>query len=345
MSTEVKVFVLPESKREEWDAYIEANSLAIAWQKCEWHDILEKHHPHEFLPLVAAREGKICGVFPLYVLRNKRFRSQFISVPFAVAGGIVADSPEIDRSLLEGALDLAKERGITSMVLKQYKHKIDGDLRTDDTFHNRELSLSPGLDHIWDRLKPQNREMVLAAGGQGFSLEFPSSKIDEFYSVLFSYSHGQGVPCVSKRWIEDLVLSGMYECAVVRRQGRAVAGTLVKSFKKTASFPFTALKKNDSLHAQAAYWLYWELISLFAKRNYEIVHSGRIPADESVPSFRLGWNGTKHTYYYQYHPNTTGSTESSQKRGWKRRLFSKAWRFMPKPAVVLLSPNLIRRFP
>lgn len=345
MKETVTIQALPESRREEWDAYVEHNSLAIAWQKYEWHDILKKHHPHEFIPIVATRDEKICGVFPVYLLKNKQFGTQFISVPFAVAGGIVADSPEIDGMLLNGALDIAREHGVRSLVLKQYKHKIEGDLRTDDAYHNRELSLGLGLERIWSDLEPQNREMITAGKKSGLSLEFPSSRIDEFYAILFSYSHRQGIPCVSKRWIEDLVLSGIYECALARREGKAVAGTLVKSFKKTASFPFTALKRTDLSHHQAAYWLYWELICKFAEKGFDIVHSGRIPADEAVPAFRLGWNGTKYPYFYQYYPNTACSTESTQKRRWKRRLFSKGWRFLPKPAAALLSPFLIRKFP
>jgi hypothetical protein len=187
--------------------------------------------------------------------------------------------------------------------------------------------------------------MITAANERGLSLEFPSPRIDEFYPVLFSYTHRQGIPCVSKRWIEDLVLSGMYQCALVRLSGRTMAGTLVKSFKKTASFPFTAFRAEDLAHQQAAYWLYWELIKLFAEKGYEIFHSGRIPADEAVPDYRRGWNGTKFPYFYQYYPNTTGRTESSRKRGLKRRLFTRAWRLLPKPAAILLSPRLIRNFP
>jgi hypothetical protein len=345
MNEEIKVNLLSDSLSGQWDAYIDKNDLAIAWQRSEWHEILKKHHGHDYFPLVASRKNEICGIFPLYKLNNKAFRSRLISVPFAVAGGIVADSAEIEEKLLEGALALAKEKGTASLVLKQYKHKIDADLFTDDNFYNRELSINMGVDRLWAGLADVNKSMISSANESGLTLEFPSRNIDDFYRVLFSYNHRQGIPCVSKQWIMDLVESSMYSCALVRQGGRVVAGTLVKCFKQTVSLPFTALARADKVHHQTAYWLYWQLISAHAKLGYEIFHSGRIPNNESVPDFRLGWNGTKYPYFYQYHPNVARATEFSQKRGIKRRLFSRVWRFLPKPAASFFSPYIIRKFP
>jgi hypothetical protein len=344
LSGDLKFEILDDSRRGQWNGYLQKNDLAIAWQVYDWHDLLEKHHPHDFLPLAAIQNGEIRGVFPLYILKDKAFRNQFISVPFAVAGGIVADSPDVEHGLLEKAIGLAGQRRVFSLVLKQYKHKIDGDLRTDEAYHNRELSLGVGLDRLWTHIAPKNRAMITAVKENGLSLEYPSGNLGDFYAVLFSDSHRQGIPCVDKRWIEDLVRSDMYACALVRRKGRAIAGTLVKLFKKTVSFPFTSLKRPDRFHHQAAYWLYWELLTLFAQKGYEIFHSGRLPADESAPDFRLGWNGVPYPYYYQYYPNYPGRTESAR-RGLKRRLFSRFWRVLPKSVAAKLSPSLIRKFP
>jgi hypothetical protein len=345
MTISITTEILDADRRRQWDAYVDNNEIAIAWQRWEWHDILQKHYPHDFFPMAALRDNKICGVFPLYRLHEKTHRDSLISIPFAVAGGIVSDSSEIEKILLENAMQLAKNEHIGSIVLKQYKHRVEGDLRTDDTFFNRELSLSEGLDNAWDNLAPENRSMITSAKNEGLTLEYPSNNINGFYSILLAYNHRQGVPCVSKKWVEDLIASGMYSLALVMKKNRPVAGTMIKIFKKTVSFPFTALPANSEISLKAVYWLYWELISFFAKKGYEIIHSGRIPADESVPVFRLGWGGKKFQYFYQYYPNISRATESSVKRGLKRRIFSKCWRFLPKIIAMKLGPGIVRRFP
>lgn len=339
------VEIINESHRGEWDAYLDKNDLAIAWQRWEWHDILKKHYPHDYYPLAAARDGRICGVFPLYRLHDASARNKLISVPFAVAGGIVSDSPEIEKALLEHSKALAKEKLTDSIILKQYKHAIAGDLRTDDTFFNRELALSQNSDGMWDDLDPTNRSMVSRAESKDFQLEYPSADLKGFYDALLSYHHRQGVPCASRSWIEDLVSSSMYSCAVVRSHKKIISGTLVKTFKKTVSFPYTAQGKNDAASEQASYWLYWKLILLFAEKGFKIMHSGRIPSDESVPVFRLGWGGQKLPYFYQYFPPTQNFTEVKRKRGLKRRLFSIMWRLLPKKTTGILGPQIVRKFP
>lgn len=342
MSTSIQTRCIDPSQRELWDAYVDSNSLSIAWQRYEWHDILNRHYPHVFSPLAAFDGKTIRGVLPLYRLENSR---TYISVPFAVAGGIVSDSPEIERSLLDSAVALLNREGNSSLILKQYKHKIAGDLRCDGAYFNRELTISPDLDALWNGIAPQNKQMISDARSAGFSLEYPSRNSKEFYSILLADQHNQGIPCVSVRWVEDLVHSSMYTCALVRFKGKAIAGTLAKTFKTTVSFPFTALKKNNDLCVMAAYWLYWELIGYFAKKGITIVHSGRVPANEAVPKYRLGWGGTKYAYYYQYFPNTATLTESSRKRGLKRTFFKMAWRMLPLPLAAKFGQRIVRKFP
>jgi hypothetical protein len=337
--------IFDTSRRDEWDAYLDKNNLAIAWQRWEWHDILNKHYPHDFYPLAAVQNNTICGVFPLYKLHDAASARSFISIPFAVAGGIVSDAPEIEKLLLDEAVRLAKQEHVDSIIVKQYKHKVDGDLRTDATFFNCELSLLSGLDNVWKNLARENQDMISGAKKDGLTLEYPSNSIDQFYSILFAHHHRQGVPCVSRKWIEDLITSSMYSLALVYCNGQVIAGTMVKTFKKTVSFPFTALKKNNGNSQRAVYWLYWELISLFSQKGYEIIHSGRIPADESVPRFRLGWGGDKNDYYYQYYPNVSRATESSIKRGLKRRIAGGVWRLSPKIIAAALGPKIVRKFP
>ena len=104
------------------------------------------------------------------------------------------------------------------------------------------------------------------------------------FGMLLRHLHARGIPCVRMRWIEDLLAFNMYSIALLKRNGSIVAGTMVKEFKKTVSFPFTCM----SLHAGETYVyrLYWELIRRFALAGREIFHSGRIPNNnltECVP--------------------------------------------------------------
>jgi hypothetical protein len=344
-SESITTEILDAGRRKEWDAYADNNEVAIAWHLWEWHDVLKRHYPHDFYPLAAVKENRVCGLFPIYRLHEKAHRNSFISIPFVVAGGIISDGPEIDKILLESAIRLAKQEHVDSIVMKQYNHRIDGDLRIDDTFFNRELSLAQGLDSIWGNLAPENRSMISSAKNEGFRLEFPSKDSGAFYSLLLAHHHRQGIPCVSRKWVEDLIASSMYELALVYYKNKPLTGTMLKIFRKTVSFPLTAVPDTAERSHKSVYWLYWQLISHFTEKKFEIIHSGRIPIDESVPRFRLGWGGEKKPYFYEYYPNVNRMTEFSLKRGIKRRLFSRFWRLLPKVVAAQLGPSIVRKFP
>jgi hypothetical protein len=91
--------------------------------------------------------------------------------------------------------------------------------------------------------------------------------------------------------------------------------------------------------------LYWELIKNFSSEGIEIFHSGRIPQTDKTNLYRLGWGGRKFPYYYQYYPQGTTRTESSNKRGWKRDAFEICWKYLPRNVVRNLGPKITKRFP
>ena len=344
-SKEIKTEVVDESFRDKWNLYLRNQPYSIAWHSWDWHHVVIKQFPHQFFPLAALRADSIIGVFPLYRLDYGKHRNALISVPFAVAGGIVADTPEIENLLLKESINLSKTIGTEKIVMKQYKRRIEGDLRTDDTYFNRELSLKAGPDTLWNNLNDKNRELIRLAQKDNLTLQFPCNDLALFYKLVFRHHHRMGIPCVSKKYVSDLVDSKMYSTAVIYSNSKPLAATMVKEYKKSISFPFSAQYYDNDQCKRALYKLYWDLIKNYCDKGFEIFHSGRMPANEDVPEYRLGWGGEQHNYYYQYYPNTTLATESSKKRGWKRTLFTNAWKSLPGFIANSVSPFVIKNFP
>jgi hypothetical protein len=328
-----------------WDRYVMGNERSIAWHLYEWSDLVKKHHGCRFLPLAAFENGTVRGVLPLYEAKTLRGGKQLISVPHAVAGGIVADDHETEQALLNQAVKIMGDGQLNRIVLKQYKHRIKGSLKTDGSFYNRELALTDNPETVFADLTQVNQERIIQTRAQGFSLEYPSDDVSRFFKMLLIHHHRRGIPCVSRRWIQDLVSMGLYSIALLRSGNRIAAGTMVKTYRKTVSFPFTCLPDEGEPDILAAYRLYWELITRFAMEGCEIFHSGRIPNSDETDIYRLGWGGQQHAYFYQYYPDTVSATESSRKGGTKRRYFEAAWRTAPLFVVRALGPFVVRQFP
>ena len=341
----MEVVIIDEMQRLLWEDFVHENRHSIAWHSYEWREVLQRHYKFIFYPFAVIDSDKIVCILPLYYMKTTMGMHSLISVPYVVAGGILSDFEEVREALLKKAVDISKKHGLCGIVLKQYKVKMKGDLLTDDNYFNRELSLTQDLNQTIGQFSEINRQMIEETEKDRFVLEYPNNDIFPFYKLLSHHSHRKGIPCVRRGWIDDLLRFKMYSIALLKRGNEIVAGTMIKEFKKTVSFPFTCIKGTSEAESRYAYCLYWKLIQYFSKKGSEIFHSGRIPANEATDPYRLGWGGNKHTYFYQYYPNINMNTEYSIKKGRKRILFEKCWKLLPFGIAEKVGPAIVKQFP
>jgi hypothetical protein len=341
----MEAIIINEKMRQNWDEFVRDHPHSIAWQSYGWSDVVCKHNGLDFYPIAVFDGGRIQGILPIYHVKDVTGKSRLISVPYAVAGGMLADNPDVRKILLDKAIEISHRYNSCKITLKQYKLKIEEKLLIDDNYYNRELSLTPDIDKLWESISTGNQEKVTEALKLGAVLDYPSNDVSTFYNLLVRHHHTRGIPCVSKRWIEDLLAFQMYSIALLKVKGEIIVATMVKEFKDTISFPFTCLAKKDDGISLPAYALYWELIKYFATGGKTIFHSGRIPLTDDAEPHRLGWGGVKYQYFYQYYPNIGTKTEYTTKRGKKRELIEECWKRLPLSVAIILGPRIVKYFP
>ncbi len=341
----MKIEIIDENKKDAWEEYIDKQPKAIAWQSYKWFDVLKKHYQVDFYPIAAFEDNEIKGILPLYNLKTSSKKNLLISVPYAVAGGIVSDNSEAEKLILDKAIEFANKFNQNRIVFKQYKHKVEGALTTDENYCNKELSLSKDIDSVWNSISEFNRGKIESVKNLTYEIEHPSKNIDEFYNFLFKHHQRKGIPCTGKSWIRDLVDSGMYSISVLKYKKKVAAATMIKEFKDTISLPFSCTSDPKSEVFDLIYVLYWELIKKYALEGINIFHSGRLPKSGEADQFRQGWGGTTYNYYYQYFPQTNQKTEFNVKRSSKRRLFEKVWKITPSSITKIIGPQIVKRFP
>lgn len=342
--TERDAVILDGKYKSDWDKFVQQASGVIAWHGYDWCKLLKKHHDTDFYPIAVYNGSQISGILPLYRVRLWRGPA-LISVPYFVAGGVAAEETWVQEALVKKAIDLSRQLQIGTITFKQYKTKLSGPLLSDDNYYNRELTLSDDIDDIWRQISAENQARIEESDRHATDFIYPSSDVSSFYRLLLHDQHAEGVPCVGARWIEDLYKTGMYEIALLRYRGTVVAGTMVKKFRDTVSFPFTCVQNHSEQSELFAYALYWRLISRLAREGIRIMHSGRIPNTDATFRYRLGWGGTKYPYYYQYVGMGEGKTEFSTKRGRKRELVGSLWRRTPMTIAKAIGPIVVRQFP
>ena len=212
----MKAEIVNDGRRGDWDAFVLDHPGTISWHVYDWHQVLQKYYGLRFFPIAACEGSEIRGVLPLYYVRTLKSGPALMSIPYFVAGGIVADDDEGRQVLLDRAIELSREMDGIPLTLKQYGVQLTGNLTTDAGYYNRELSLGAGLDEIWNNLDETNRQYIDETRDEQLALGYPSEDFAGFYRTLRRFQHALGTPCASKSWVRLLIESGSYKIALLR---------------------------------------------------------------------------------------------------------------------------------
>src|SRR5687768_14460318 len=77
-----------------WDNYVLAHPHGTFHHLLGWRRVIERAFDHRPHYLYTERNGKLTGVFPLFVSGAAPFTRALVSTPVGVSGGVLADDDE-----------------------------------------------------------------------------------------------------------------------------------------------------------------------------------------------------------------------------------------------------------
>src|SRR5579862_475546 len=102
----------------QWDAFVEQHPCGTVFHLTAWKNCIEESFGYRSEYLVASEGNDIRGVLPIFLVQNPILKKALISVPFAVSGGILADSDEALLALHQHVTDLGRELGVEYIDLR-----------------------------------------------------------------------------------------------------------------------------------------------------------------------------------------------------------------------------------
>ncbi|MCB9851005.1 MAG: GNAT family N-acetyltransferase [Phycisphaerales bacterium] len=98
-------------ERHTWDRYVSLHAGGTFFHLSGWMASVCDVFPHEPHYLMARRGDRVVGVLPLFVVRSRIGGTMLVSVPYAVAGGIVCDDEAARDALTSAMRELAATVG------------------------------------------------------------------------------------------------------------------------------------------------------------------------------------------------------------------------------------------
>jgi FemAB-related protein (PEP-CTERM system-associated) len=254
-----------------WDAFVAGCRSATIFHRAGWQQVISEVFRHRTHFLYAEREGRIEGVLPMTRVKSLLFGDAMVSLPFAVYGGVAADSGEAALILEDAAQALAGRLGVNHLELRNVAAR-HPDWPTQELYVRFRREILPDAEANMLAIPRKQRAMVRKGGKNELRSEIDPSPA-RFFALYSDNVHRHGTPALPQRYFEALQRVFGADCevlTVVDRSGRPVSSVLSFYFRDEV-LPYYAGDDTAARDLAANDFKYWELMRRACERRLRIM--------------------------------------------------------------------------
>ncbi|NIB43136.1 FemAB family PEP-CTERM system-associated protein [Pseudomaricurvus alkylphenolicus] len=339
MSLVVKELTSSDFKR--WDDYVLSSAQATFFHKAGWKTVLEKAYGHDAHFFYAEQNGQVVGILPLGHIKSLLFGNSLTSLPFAVYGGIVADSSGAAELLRETACELADSLEVDSLEMRNCRP-------SGWNWPTKELYVTFRKEIVEDAeanlLAIPNKQRAVVRKGIKAGLQGEQGwDCDRIYRVYSESVRNLGTPVFPKKYFKVLreVFGDDCRSLMITHEAKDVAGVLSFYFKDQV-LPYYAGSTAASRGLYAHGFMYYELMRRAGEEGVRVFDYGRSKVGTGSYSFKKNWGFKPEPLYYEYYLVKSKEIPEVNPANPKYQLFIEAWKRLPLAAANCFGPLLAR---
>jgi FemAB-related protein (PEP-CTERM system-associated) len=330
-----------------WDAYVNSRPAATGYHLSAWATVFNKAFGHETRYLAAEAGGEIVGILPLVIFKTPFLRRFIVSLPFVNYGGIVADSPEAERALIEAAI---AETGAVRGEYLELRHtrKLFPSFPSKEHKVEMILPLAENEERQWTALDRKIRNQVRKAEKSQLQASHGGLELlDAFYDVFAHNMRDLGTPAYGKAWFHQ-ILSNFPENSrifCVRLGDQPVAASYVFWHGDTMEVPSaSALRSFNPMCPNTL--LYWEMLRFAIGRGFRNFDFGRSTPGAGTYDFKRQWGAQPHQLTWEYWlASGDEALPDFSPQNPRVQWAIEVWRHLPVPVTRAVGPLVVRNIP
>lgn len=331
-----------------WDAYVKGHPNGTLFHQTRWRDLVIDFQRGAPSYLVCEDDGEFRGVLPLFRTRGLSGRS-IISVPYAVYGGSLVDSPEVERALIAEATAELNRIGAQYIELRYLHEPSMTELPTIDRYVTFRRDLPSDPEECLAMIPRKSRAAARQARDKhGLTFVDARDDVASFHDLFVANKRALGSPVFSRGYFESL-LERLGQDALlhaVHHEGVVIAA--VFSFVDGDVInPYYSGSRPGTERLGSMNFMYWQLMEEGVRRGARCYDFGRSRADTGAFKFKKNMGFEPTTLHYQYVLAAGGDGEipSINPSNPRFDLVKNVWSRLPTPVVKALGPRLMRLFP
>lgn len=336
---------LTAERHSAWNDFVLRHPHGTPFHLLAWKNSVEKTFPYEPRYLLALEAGTIRGVLPLFLVSNLLVGKALISSPFAVYGGVLADSEEARNALRQAVSDLGTEQRVDYVELRNaYPEQCVGyaGVTRYVTFTQH---LSPDEAAILEAIPRKTRYMVRKALKHPFTTR--QTRDPRTFERLYSQNLRRlGTPSFPRAHFSTL-LNEFGDSADIREvllENKVVAAVFSFYFRDQVLPYYGAADPAFNEYAPSNY-MYFDLMRWAGQHGFATYDFGRSKKESGSFDFKAHWGMEMRDLPYEmllvrkkelpnYSPN-------NPKFQWAIRI----WQRTPLPITRALGPLFIKLVP
>ncbi len=343
--TEIQIKLLT-NEEDRWDHYIHDSPQASLYHLVGWKRVIETTFGHSTYYLYALQNDRIAGILPLVYLKSFFFGKFFVSVPFFNYGGLIAESNDIRKKLLDEAVNIAKREGATHIELR-HTENFDLGIPVKISKVLMIVDLPKTSEELWKSFKSKLRSQIKRPEKEGFTVKFGHlDEVDAFYEVFACNMRDLGTPVYSRRLFEN-ILNEFPETAricTVYTGEKPIASGFIIGYKKLLQIPWAStIREYNRLSPNMM--LYWHILKFGCEQGYEQFDFGRSTPDEGTYKFKKQWGAQPVQCYWHYWLAAGDELPELNPHNPKYQMAIKTWQKLPIPITKILGPKIVKFLP
>ena len=325
-----------------WEAFVMACPHATFFHRAGWQTVLREVFGHATYFLYAHHNGEIQGVLPLGEIRSRLFGHSLTSLPFAVYGGVAAQSDAARDALEAHAQELARSLGAEHLELR-HREQRHPDWPAQDLYVTFRKEIAPKEEDNLLAIPRKQRAMVRKGIKLGLTSAIDAN-VDRFFALYADNVHRHGTPAFPKRYFQALHQTFGGSCEVLTvcsAEGKPVSSVLSFYFRDEV-LPYYAGDDEAARDLAANDFKYWELMRRACARGLKVFDYGRSKVGTGPYAFKKNWGFEPTPLHYEFCLYKREAIPQNNPNNAKYRLLIQAWKRMPLSMANWLGPFIVR---
>lgn len=342
----VRVHAFTDSDQAAWDQFVLSHPKGSFFHQLGWKRVMEKTYGYKPYYFCAKRGERITGIAPSFLISSWITGRCLISLPFAVYGGVCAEDPESEESLIRHLEELAFQIQLEYFELRNREGGIREGYHANPRYATFTLPLVPDTEAVYKGLPKDIRYMIRKGEKAGLRVKRGFDQLDSFYRLMTVNLRRLGTPAFPRALFQNLIREypGQVDLTVVYSGEEPVAGGMSFFFREWMQ-PYYIGSKDEAKVLAANNFLWWELIKLAATTGHKTFDFGRSKKDSGNYDFKKKWNPQIEPLGYQVRLVRRKDIPNFSPANSKFELATNIWKKMPLGLTRIIGPRVVRWFP